>query len=747
MTMALDPIKLESKKRMSKETERDLVPAGLTKPNRDPLPIIDAKYTAVRETLIKTVPQEVQCSMFCGGKKCKYDTSSAWSVEQMAIKGLYSHWVTEDVIAMARPNGQLIQKGQLIEQFKSMGIKSVINLQTPGEHASCGPKLDKSGFSYDPNDFMRNDIFFYNFAWKDYGVANMASMLDMVKVVSFATQEGKVAVHCHAGLGRTGVLIACYLVYYFRVRANDALRYLRLKRPGAVQTRRQIDCVKEFETFFLPQCLVFSTRSAGDIDRKNGRFTLDQYLKRQKALIHGFEARTLKYIPKLIFKVCERLLKVCGGSPLYDVEEGNFTKLFVAFKFDNKGNKLFSNVKDPTLERLTPSDSMIVTRRSSRSMNVMSTDDESSGFPSPNRPGSETNSYIQSCSSALSGVDDKKLDEILADGVHNQNLEENQVTRVLHSHQDHQRALLNENVPKYTPEMVYQALLDSHGEKLRAEEGNWATENSKLLKQYKTDLNYKLKAWDDIESETNLFVLTGLLLEWLEHLKHPIMDKDSITFVVIHCDNIEAAMKRLPNNVCYILEYLVRFVARLQPLSRQQSEDIMNRLMASLTHQSTTIKGEKYPSGKNFPKLRGGTADSTSKFMMKLFSAVIQPSSGDALSNLRMMKHMNSSFSMSASSLSSGSPKTSVTSSNQSTNNNNNDNHLSNNQQHVNALVHGPTSSDSPSTNESSQTQSMASLNAYRVTVTERKDSSDVSIDVDKDDQILVEEEYDNHMG
>ena len=50
-------------------------------------------------------------------------------------------------------------------------------------------------------------------------------------------------------------------------------------------------------------------------------------------------------------------------------------------------------------------------------------------FLGESRPQSETNSLIQSCSSALSGVDDKRLDDILGDGIRNQNLTENQVKR------------------------------------------------------------------------------------------------------------------------------------------------------------------------------------------------------------------------------------------------------------------------------------------------------------------------------
>lgn len=40
---------------------------------------------------------------------------------------------------------------------------------------------------------MQNDIYFYNFHWKDYTSGDTSALLDMVKVVSFAATEGKVS--------------------------------------------------------------------------------------------------------------------------------------------------------------------------------------------------------------------------------------------------------------------------------------------------------------------------------------------------------------------------------------------------------------------------------------------------------------------------------------------------------------------------------------------------------------------------
>ncbi|EFJ43833.1 hypothetical protein VOLCADRAFT_96011 [Volvox carteri f. nagariensis] len=195
--------------------------------------------------------EKVQCA--CEGSKWCTRENPARQKTPNALPGLHCSWVGDTVLAMARPWQSHVVSYKLVEAFQQANIGMILNLQEVGEHASCGPgNLAHTGFTYDPETFMAGGVGYYNFAWRDMGVPSLDRMMDIVQVMDYVTRvEGrKIAVHCHAGLGRTGLAIACFFVFAGMYDTPEAaIAAVRKNRPGAVQTSRQVAFVTIFAKY------------------------------------------------------------------------------------------------------------------------------------------------------------------------------------------------------------------------------------------------------------------------------------------------------------------------------------------------------------------------------------------------------------------------------------------------------------------------------------------------------------------
>ncbi|CAH1153563.1 unnamed protein product [Phaedon cochleariae] len=564
---------------------------------------VQANYNKLSDHIRRLTPQGIQCSVFCGGANCKYENPENWKPESLALHGIYSHWITDDILAMARPSTTVIVQKNIIQQFDSLGIKSIINLQTPREHASCGQPLERSGFSYDPNMFMEQNIYYYNFAWKDYGDATLAGLLNMVKVLAFALNEGRVAIHCHAGLGRTGVLIACYLVFSLRVSANDAIRYVRLKRPGSVQTRGQILCVRHFAQFILPQTITYYIKEIVSRDKYMNEFTLRRFLKRQRVVLHGYDERNFKFIPKIVHCICERILKMCScWTDEFSQSNIPYTSDFLTAKLHGNINRNESSYSISSISSCN-SEQVLLGSELEKSF---STEISSPSSPNPSEMGDLTDSF-----SELSTLDGDEMNEEF--------LLENRCFQELETQKNFSQDVVEDKIAVQDISIAIKALTTS------LEVLDNATKRK--VRQYQHELNSSQLGWARLLVERNLEVLASLLFEWLEGLKVPILQTNDFENIVILYKQPEACLQKIALEECYLIEYLLRFQSKIQPVSKTDREDLMRRLIAALSQHSVLINNNLVPSGRGFRKIGGGTFTCTYNFFQSLLEMIENHSS------------------------------------------------------------------------------------------------------------------------
>ena len=147
--------------------------------------------------------------------------------------------------------------------FKKLGVGMVIRLNKP---------------QYDKKLFEKNGIKHHDLYFLDGSTPSDEIINHFLKLVE--NEKSAVAVHCKAGLGRTGTLIALYAMKHFRFPARAFICYIRICRPGSILGPQQAFLVNEQDKYF----------KIGDQYRKEKGLTDELCLKLEKLNIEDEKA-------------------------------------------------------------------------------------------------------------------------------------------------------------------------------------------------------------------------------------------------------------------------------------------------------------------------------------------------------------------------------------------------------------------------------------------------------------------------
>ncbi len=137
-------------------------------------------------------------------------------------------WIIKgEVAAMAMPDGTEADWRGL----RRRGVEAVVNLT---RRRWPGQRPEGAGLAY-----LRIPV-------DDFSAPTMEQVRRFVDFcVRQRAAQRAIAVHCMAGRGRTGTMIACYLTSA-GMDADQAMSYVRRMRPGSIETAGQEAAVREW---------------------------------------------------------------------------------------------------------------------------------------------------------------------------------------------------------------------------------------------------------------------------------------------------------------------------------------------------------------------------------------------------------------------------------------------------------------------------------------------------------------------
>lgn len=126
--------------------------------------------------------------------------------------------ILDKFMAMSCPSNYNIDN--IIYELKNKKIKNIIRLNNED--------------SYDKKLFEDKDIIVHDLYFEDMTTPSIDIIKKFLNIISNNDPVEIFAIHCKAGIGRTGILICIYLILKLDFEPLYAITYLRIMRPGSI---------------------------------------------------------------------------------------------------------------------------------------------------------------------------------------------------------------------------------------------------------------------------------------------------------------------------------------------------------------------------------------------------------------------------------------------------------------------------------------------------------------------------------
>lgn len=124
--------------------------------------------------------------------------------------------------------------GEALAELRDLGIEALVSLDEEGVPLHL---------------VAEHGLHYLHLPIPDFHPPTLQQAEKFIVFAKAQREEGRqITVHCRGGYGRTGTMLACYLVSQGET-ADAAINKVRAARPGSIETRAQERFVEDFENY------------------------------------------------------------------------------------------------------------------------------------------------------------------------------------------------------------------------------------------------------------------------------------------------------------------------------------------------------------------------------------------------------------------------------------------------------------------------------------------------------------------